>query len=235
MEGTKVEEKMGNTVFGIICFILALVFQRLNLPYLYVQFLLLGIWRGLMNPVQICREELLVTGYPEEKCKSIEKYGVLFWEEYKKKLKMPIEIIQMVLVNTGGVIFFSVLLWTIGKNFLNVVEILFLGYVFFGLFVDFIFLRKAYRIAFYTKFKRVTIHNWKYLFGCSRFKVPPKRVKMGKCIVVQEQTKYRRSYYIVQLKKSKNIYEKVMYCGEGVCDKNREHTLYEIFGVKYIM
>ena len=103
--------------------------------------------------------------------------------------------------------------------------------------MDFIFLRKAYRIAFYTKFKRVTIHNWKYLFGCSRFKVPLKRVKMGKCIVIQEQTKYRRrrSYYIIQLKKSKNTYEKVMYCGEGVCDKNREHTLYEICGVKYIM
>lgn len=201
MEGTKIEKKMGNTVLMMICFILAFVFQKLNKPYLYVQFLLLGIWRGFMNPIQICREELLVTGYPEEKCKSVEKYGVLFWEEYKKKLKMPIEIIRMVLVDTGGVIFFSVLLWTIGKNFLNVVEILFLGYVFFCMFVDFIFLRKAYRIAFYTKFKRVTIHNWKYFFGCSRFEVPPKRIKMGKCIVIQEQTKCRRKLLYCSAKK----------------------------------
>lgn len=227
---------MKNTILSIICFALGFVFQRLNYTIVYVQFLLLGIWRGFMNPIQIAREELLATGYPEEKCKGIEKYRVILWEEYEKKLKIPIEIIRMVLVNTGGLIFFSVLLWTIGKKILNVVEILFLGYVFWGMFVTFIFLRKAYRIAFYTKFKRVTIHNWQYyLWGCSRFKVPPKRAKMGKCIVIQTQTRCRRSYYIVQLKKSGNVYEKVMYCGEGVCDRNREHTLYEICGVRYIM
>ena len=56
---------MHNVTFSAICGVLAFVFKWLNMQYLYVQFLLLMMWRAL--PSEKVRKELLVTGYPEKK------------------------------------------------------------------------------------------------------------------------------------------------------------------------
>ena len=224
---------MHNVTFSAICGVLAFVFKWLNMQYLYVQFLLLMMWRAL--PSEKVRKELLVTGYPEKRCRTIEKYGVLFWDEYKKKSKIPIEMIRSSQLHAAGFLFFSAVLWTTGKYFFDAMELLFLGYTSFCVFVDIILLGKAYRIAFYKRFKRLSIHNFRHFPACSIFKAPPESSKMGKCIIIKEQNRFLRTYYIVKTKKSGNVYDKVMYCGGGACDKNRTYTLYEICSVRYII
>ena len=98
-----------------------------------------------------------------------------------------------------------------------------------------IYLYKTSKIVFYLNFKRLTIHNWMYLFGFYNLSKPfPTQHKLGACIILKQGTGLKKRYYTVQLKKSGNIYKKVIYCGDGECDLQKSYILHEIRDSRYM-
>lgn len=220
-------------IVAIIFMILSFVLENSNMRHLSILIFNIGYWIASIERIKLCKEELLIMGYPEYKLKNTDKYAILFDWRNKKDQKMPKEIIQIVILITVELVIFSILILISRLLHNELLLNVFWIYPIIGLLTAIILLIKATKIAFYTKYKRLTWHNLKYLCWCPS-DWTPKKIKLGKCKVKEEQVKGKKQYYIVEMCKSGYVYEKVLYCGEGVCDKTREHTLYEICKVNYM-
>lgn len=226
---------MGELGLSMLCGVLAFVFEKLNMIRLSTLLWLLMFWRGSTIMILLQCEDLLVLGYPKKKCKLVQKNEILLGWKSKKNVNVPVEMFNMAFLGCIEFICFSIACLVIKETHFNLLECLPLFYCFIMMITDIIFSEKAEIIAFHNTFKRMTFRNFKYKVLCSRFKAPPSNAKLGKCVIIGIQKRWRRQYYIVKVKKSSNIYEKVMYCGGEKLDKEKEYVLYEICNVKYIV
>lgn len=226
--------KMQNVVLMLISFILYDVFDGLEMYSISIQFILFGYWQALSGIVRYPRilEELVLIEYPKERYRKKKRY--YFFSGFKVEDE-PVDFIRMERILALQFVFFSAFLWITGdggKALGTVIEKIF---VFGELFTVIVFWNYMYKIAFYKKYKRLSKCNWKYRLGLGKFEQQPQKNKMGKCNIIKEVNTGRKKYYVVQEKRNGNVYEKVLYCGEGICDLKREHILYEICKVKYII
>ena len=220
-------------MFHVICLILIIFFYKMNMPIMTAQILMIYVWLALSETTGIVAKELDIAGYSKEKYKKIGNWSKLLRLDDHISIPKPIKVLEILL--TIQIFVFSIALWCVAVLYKPILFILVGGYLAIALVTLLIFTFNAYRISFYKKFKRVTIHNWIYLFGQSRFKKAIQSIKIGKCIIVSEQLIRGKQYFIVEVKKTGRKYEKVMYCGREKMNKDNTYVLYEIKKVYYIV
>lgn len=139
--------KMQNVFWVIMSFILYAVFDQIKMYDLAAQFMLIGFWRGLLEPVLHPRvqEEIVLIEYPEVRYRKKHRYylGVGVKEE-----KEPVEFVWMERILTVLFVVFTVTLWVIkddSREFGNSVTRL---YGIMGIFVAIGFLNQVYKVAF---------------------------------------------------------------------------------------
>lgn len=229
---------MCNIVAIISCILVSIFLKKIELNYLSEQIMIIGMWRAFLDPLDLASrlyKELDRNEYPFKGYKKV-KVHTCFKKGYQTEVaKVPVEFILLKKMISIGCILFSILLW-IGGRLLPDDLYFFTGvYALYDMVVSFTAICFFYSILFRKIYKRYTIHNWWRIYTFSGYKNPPQRAKLGTCMIIKEEKRRRRNYYTVKVKKSGNMYDKVMYCGEGMCKIDREHTLYEICGVRYIM
>lgn len=228
-----------NTFWAVVSALLAFLLWNSSWEVVAQQFMMLGVWLSSIESCTKTRKELEIVGYPKEGYQDAKRLQIVQRKENQEETKMPLEIIQMRVTIFVVFVSFSLFLWlfyacpyTRELTFLICgLDIIFTGASMIVL-TD-----RAFCFIFYKRFKRLTIYNWRYRLGLYRHinNPQPKTAKLGKSVIIGEIPKRKRVYYTVRVKKSRNVYEKVMYCGEMPCDKMKEHMLYEICGVRYIM
>ena len=187
-------------MFHVICLILIIFFHKMNMPIMTAQILMIYVWLAFSETAGIVVKELDIAGYPKEKYKKIGSWSKLLRLDDHISIPKPIKLLEIIM--TIQVFIFSIALWCVGVLYKQILFIIVGGYLAIALVTLLIFTFNAYRISFYKKFKRVTIHNWIYLFGQSRFKKAIQSIKIGKCIIVSEQLIRGKQYFIVEVKKS---------------------------------
>lgn len=225
---------MQNVLLMLGSFILYIFFDSLGLSRVSIQFMMLGIWRGLLEPVfhPKDKEEWALIEYPKQRYRKKKRYD--FFHGFKFE-NVPVELVWMDRILTIQFIVCSVFLWITGdgsKVSGTVIEQIF---VLCAMLTGLVSLNQIYKVAFYNKYKRLSKCNWRYRLGWDAFGQQPQKNKIGKCNIIEEQKISRRKYYTVQEKRTGNVYKKVMYCGVGRCDISKEYMLYEICKVKYII
>lgn len=220
-------------MFHIICLILIIFFYKMKMLIMTSQILMIYVWLAFSETAGVVVKELEEAVYPKEKYNKIGNWTKVLRLDNCVSIPKTIKLLEILL--TIQVFVFSIALWCVGILYKQILFIIVSGYLAIALVTLLIFIFNAYRISFYKKFKRVTIHNWIYLFGQSRFKKAIQSIKIGKCIIVSEQFVRGKQYFIVEVKKSGRKYEKVMYCGREKMNKDNTYVLYEIKKVYYIV
>lgn len=197
------------------------------------QILMIYVWLAFSETAGVVVKELDIAGYPKEKYRKIGSWSKLLRLNNHTLIPEAIKLLESLL--TVQLFCFSIALWSVGVLYKKTLFIIVGGYLVIALVILLFFTFNTYRISFYKKFKRITIHNWIYLFGQSRFKRSVQSIKIGKCTIISEQSVKGKQYYIVEVKKSGRKYEKVMYCGGEKMNKDNTYVLYEIKTVYYIV
>lgn len=173
---------MDNGWLVLLFFVISIILEDLEMKYLSVQILMMAYWCCFLIPGEIISEELSLWGYPRDRYRNMGIFGQMACRKREKNEKVPIEVVWMWKISSVALCVFSLLLWTVGIKFPNNVDLFSGGYALFTFTVTIILMIIAYRILFFDRFKRLTIHNLKYyFFGGNRFKAPPQRTKLEKC------------------------------------------------------
>lgn len=174
-----------------------------------------------------------INDYPAEHCYNPDKYKFLFRKFVKLSWKgIPKEIYYTVLINyyllwIYSIIVFFVLLWdgrvacVAGFIYFSIVIILFLGCT-YSLTMN----------SFLSRYKLCNKHNIKYYFFSKNEPYPR---KIGKCQIIDEHRKWRRTFVTVSIIETGEIMDKVLLSGKKRKGENPVYSIYEICGVYYIV
>lgn len=222
----------------LICFIVVmLIAAEVDNIGIMRQAVLIGLWRyDMILYVGFAHDPLAVT-YPREKYEYNPVANLILYASFRKTKKLPREIIQGVLFSSVIFALNSLVSWSMAAEYPG--EEKWAGILFIAsweILGKWVYIIKALKVPFYKKYKRLTIKNLRYLLAIKRLDGRvPENYRLGKCIILEREANSRKSYYRVKVKKSGNVYGKVLYCGDEECDEQKTYTLHEVCNVKYML
>lgn len=76
---------MMKITIAIILLILSIILWKKHMNHLSMLIFNVGYWIASIDRKMLCKEELLIMGYPEKKLKDTKKYAILFDLKNKEK------------------------------------------------------------------------------------------------------------------------------------------------------
>lgn len=179
-----------------------------------------------------CYREI-IEDYPVEDCIKPRRYKFLF----KNLNRLSYKDIPKEMYFSALVVFIGFLVYTpIGfiSSFYSEILSAIIGwiYIFIVYGIDIVCIFVMTRKSFLSRFQMMNIHNFKYIFSPQNAPYPR---KIGRCHIMKEQRKGKRTFVTVCMMESGEIIDKVLLRGKKRQGENPFYSIYEICGVYYIV